>query len=250
MDADHTPQPDIAEGVLDTCTLMKMGEAVQQAMIDTLKLMEGGVVLPSNELVSDAQPSLAAYETPLLNTVEAASVEAHVHTETLPHTAASVEPPVHIEINMQTTTPLATPRANAQIILQTDTPMRGGTHTINLDDPNHIGDNVSVEEFLDSIQAPIQQPILAINQQTNIDQDDEEPLEPTTAQRKSIRLAKKAEQNASKDTIQMAQQLLVKKLGDLAGENSDEEEPEFEPDFDFYAQHFQRPLELHQMKAI
>jgi hypothetical protein len=36
----------------------------------------------------------------------------------------------------------------------------------------------------------------------------------------------------------------------LAGENSDEEEPEFEPVFDFYAQHFQRPLELHQMKAI
>lgn len=112
------------------------------------------------------------------------------------------------------------------------------THTINLDDPDHIGDNVSVDEFLDSIQAPIQQPILAINQQTNTDQDDEEPLEPITAQRKSIRLAKKAEQNAGKDTIQMAQQLLVKKLGDLAGENSDEEEPEFEPVFDFYAKHF------------
>lgn len=105
-----------------------MGEAVQQEMIDTLKLMEGGVVLPSNELVSDAQPSLAAYETPLSNTVEAASVEAPVHTETLQHTAASVEPPVHTEINMQTTTPLATPRANAQNILQIDTPMRGDTH--------------------------------------------------------------------------------------------------------------------------
>lgn len=67
-----------------------------------------------------------------------------------------------------------------------------------------------------------------------------------SAQRRSIILAKKAELNVGKDSTQIAHDLLVKKLGELAGEIPDDEEP----DFDFYAQHFQRPLELSKMEAI
>jgi hypothetical protein len=44
----------------------------------------------------------------------------------------------------------------------------------------------------------------------------------------------------------VAQDLLFKKLGDLAGENPREEGA----DFDFYAQHFQRPLDQTKMEAI
>jgi hypothetical protein len=44
----------------------------------------------------------------------------------------------------------------------------------------------------------------------------------------------------------VAQDLLVKKLGDLAGE----EPASDKPDFDFYAQHFQRPINKDKMEAI
>jgi anti-sigma28 factor (negative regulator of flagellin synthesis) len=41
---------------------------------------------------------------------------------------------------------------------------------------------------------------------------------------------------------------LIKKLGDLAGEEPAADEQE--PDFDFYAQHFRRPIEKNKMEAI
>jgi hypothetical protein len=55
---------------------------------------------------------------------------------------------------------------------------------------------------------------------------------------------KKAIAHSRKGAIEIAQDLLVKKLGDLAGKNSTPD------DFDIYAQHFARPLEKTTMEAI
>lgn len=71
-----------------------------------------------------------------------------------------------------------------------------------------------------------------------------------STQRKSTRLAQKAAINAGKDTIQIAQDLLVKKLGDLSGEEIEQEGKDLETDFDFYAQHFERPVKQITMEAI
>jgi hypothetical protein len=70
----------------------------------------------------------------------------------------------------------------------------------------------------------------------------------SSIQRKSTRLAKKAAVNIGKGTIQIAQELLVKKLGDLAGEEDTQNTTD--ADFDFYAQHFEMPLEKNKMEAI
>jgi hypothetical protein len=109
----------------------------------------------------------------------------------------------------------------------------------------------TVEAFLDSITIPLQQPLiqeashtpLAVisNNRRGHNRDPE-----TSTQRKSTRLAKKAELNVGKDSVQVAQDLLIKKLGDLAGEEANY----YEPDFDFYAQHFERPMEKNKMEAI
>lgn len=108
--------------------------------------------------------------------------------------------------------------------------------------------NMTVDDFLQSIETPIQQLIIGDTPNLMATREEEEPGDPsyTSTQRQSIRLAKKAELNAGKDSTQIAHDLLVKKLGELAGEESSEEEH----DFDFFAQHFQRPLKLCKMQAI
>jgi hypothetical protein len=68
----------------------------------------------------------------------------------------------------------------------------------------------------------------------------------TSTKRKSTRLRKKAELNEGRDTIQVAQDLLIKKLGDLAGEEINQDEA----DFDFFARHFERPIDKTKMEAI
>jgi hypothetical protein len=67
-----------------------------------------------------------------------------------------------------------------------------------------------------------------------------------TPQRKSIRLAKKYETTQGKGAIQVAEELLVKKLGDLSPPRTQEEAVQFE----FYAQHFERPLTKVKMDAL
>jgi hypothetical protein len=59
-------------------------------------------------------------------------------------------------------------------------------------------------------------------------------------------LQKKAELNVGKDTTQVAQDLLIRKLGDLSGEEINHAET----DFDFYAQHFERPIDKSKMEAV
>lgn len=111
-----------------------------------------------------------------------------------------------------------------------------------------LAQDTDIETFQDSLAAPIQQPLLhtPIAQTMLISNTTVHHSPPQiSTQRKSIRLAKKAEINIGKDTIQIAQGPLVKKLRDLSGEVTDQEET----DFDVYAQHFERPIEKNKMEA-
>jgi len=68
-----------------------------------------------------------------------------------------------------------------------------------------------------------------------------------------MRLAQKAVANSGKGAIEIAQDLLVRKLGDLGGTDNavSNKDPITEDFFDYYAQHFARPiLEKTTMGAI
>jgi len=67
-----------------------------------------------------------------------------------------------------------------------------------------------------------------------------------TPQRKSIRLAEKSKTTQGKGAIQVAEELLVKKLGDLSPLATKEEADQFE----FFAQHLERPLTKAKMDAL
>jgi hypothetical protein len=67
-----------------------------------------------------------------------------------------------------------------------------------------------------------------------------------TPQCKSNRLAKKAKTTEGKGAIQVVEELLVKKLGDLSPPTTQEEADQFE----FYAQHFEHPLTKEKMDAL
>jgi hypothetical protein len=109
----------------------------------------------------------------------------------------------------------------------------------------------SIDEFLESISIPIQQPLVQDVPQSpqvvnsNIGRKNQREAELST-QRKSTRLAKKAELNVGKDAMQVAQDLLIRKLGELAGDETNTDEL----NYDFYAQHFERPIEQSKMEAI
>jgi hypothetical protein len=105
----------------------------------------------------------------------------------------------------------------------------------------------TVDDFLESLAIPLQQPLIQEGFHTPHPQAENCHSPPqTSTQRKSTRLAKKAELNIGKDTIQVAQDLLIKKLGDLVGEKTNQDEA----NFDFYAQHFERPIDKTKMEAI
>jgi len=111
----------------------------------------------------------------------------------------------------------------------------------------------SVDEFLESISLPLQQPLIQEGFQTphaqvvnTANRWGSQWHPQNSTQRKSTRLAKKAELNVGKDTIQVAQDLLIRKLGDLSREEINQDKT----DFDFYAQHFERPIDESKMEAI
>jgi hypothetical protein len=121
--------------------------------------------------------------------------------------------------------------------------------------PNNIDSQLSssIDNFLESISLPIMQPLLDRGPTTPMTQsiratDISTHINPTpsTSKRQSSRLAQKAATNLGKDAIQIAQELLVKKLGDLSGE----EQQHNTDDFEFYARHFERPLDKSKMEAI
>lgn len=107
-----------------------------------------------------------------------------------------------------------------------------------------------IDEFLGSILTPVPKPLLALDfQQTDPSQCASLPQ--STVKWHSMRLAQKAVANSGKGVIEIAQDLLVRKLGDLGGtDNAVSNKDPITEDFDFYAQHFARPMEKITMGAI
>jgi hypothetical protein len=115
---------------------------------------------------------------------------------------------------------------------------------------NQTEDNIadiqppSIDTFIESISRPLAQPIIEMNNM--ILPNPQATPQSFPSKRKSTRLARKVANNVGKDAIQIARELLVKKLGDLSGE---EKEP-VSDEFEFYAQHFARPMEKNTIEAI
>jgi hypothetical protein len=107
-----------------------------------------------------------------------------------------------------------------------------------------------MEAFLQSVARPVPTPLLQLQQTPRSTQEDFHNSLACSSQRKSTRLANKAAANPGKDMMQLAQDLQIRKLGDLATESEPEPEHEPEPDFEFYARHFVRPLEMPKMEAL
>jgi hypothetical protein len=105
---------------------------------------------------------------------------------------------------------------------------------------NQTEDNIadiqppSIDTFIESISRPLAQPIIEMNNM--ILPNPQATPQSFPSKRKSTRLARKVANNVGKDAIQIARELLVKKLGDLSGE---EKEP-VSDEFKFYAQHFRK----------
>jgi hypothetical protein len=120
---------------------------------------------------------------------------------------------------------------------------------------NHLSTNTTenqqpIDVFISSISRPISQPLLDVGTVTPMQQHNptnlHASLTPSTSKRQSTRLAQKATVNSGKDAIQIAQDLLVKKLGELSGMDKQSSSD----DFELYAQHFVRPIEKTKMEAI
>jgi hypothetical protein len=121
--------------------------------------------------------------------------------------------------------------------------------------PNNSSDGCQpspIDTFIDSISRPLPQPLLEEYTTTPMAHQIPNSLHavppPSSGQRQSTRLAKKATSNLGKGAIQIAQELLIKKLGDLSGIAKEPTNGDFE--FEFYAQHFERPMEKNTMEAI
>jgi len=83
-----------------------------------------------------------------------------------------------------------------------------------------------------------------INNQTN-------QISNSSTQRHNIRLAQKSTANVGKTSIELAQELLVKKLGALGRPaHSDNHVNSLPGRIDLYAQHFSRPMDKTTMGAI
>lgn len=106
-----------------------------------------------------------------------------------------------------------------------------------------------LDVFLNSISTSISQPLLTPKpQQTWFNQRSSPPL--STNKRQSSRLAQKAIANSGKGSMEIAHDLLVKKLGNLAGIDNTSIVKHPCDDFDLYVQHFARPVEKTTMDAI
>jgi hypothetical protein len=104
-----------------------------------------------------------------------------------------------------------------------------------------------VDVFLQSISNPADQPLLPEPQPVdNVIPNDEEHIPPTDTQRKSTRLAKKAQTRVGKHTMEIAQELLTKKLGHLSQSTPSSSKINFES----FSQHLDNPLNMTEMEAI
>jgi hypothetical protein len=118
------------------------------------------------------------------------------------------------------------------------------------EDPTLHTQTTKIEEFLSAISKPVPPPLLTTRpQRTNAEFLLDVAQGPN--KRQSTRLAKKAMANSGKGTVQIAHDLLVRKLGDLGGTgNNASRKISPSDEFEFHAQHFARPLEQFTMEAI
>ena len=129
-------------------------------------------------------------------------------------------------------------------------------------DPAAIAKEITIDGFFASISKFVPAPLIP---QLPVPVPEEEPndheMENTsvtsqtppaprpsffTPQRKSIRLAEKSKTTQGKGAIQVAEELLIKKLGDLSPLATQEEADQF----DFFAQHLEHPLTKAKMDAL
>jgi hypothetical protein len=105
-----------------------------------------------------------------------------------------------------------------------------------------------LQRFIDFVSGPASAPIL--HTPPNVNQQTDPPIQPArtpnTQQRKSLRLADKAKANVGLGSIQLAQQLLVKKLGDLVPGSSQKSDDTFES----LVQRLPRPFDKATMEAL
>ena len=102
--------------------------------------------------------------------------------------------------------------------------------------------------FIDFISCTPPAPILNSPPATNPIPRPETFAEPQTTQRKSTRLANKAKLHPGKDSVQLAQKVLINKLGELSP--GVKEQASSNTDFNKLAQHLPQPLTSAKMEAI
>jgi hypothetical protein len=104
-----------------------------------------------------------------------------------------------------------------------------------------------VDVFLQSISNPPDQPLLP-NPALPTDLNIEDDLDVNDTQRRSTRLANKMQARVGKDTMQLAQELLCKKLGELPVSPSCNEPNE--PTVATFSQHLDNPINKITMDAL
>lgn len=134
-----------------------------------------------------------------------------------------------------------------------------GNSVSNDDTVTNVGKDV--DAFLDSILLSTPTPIFSTPPRLDLLADNHNPqvvvqletlasnalsLNSAPTQRKSTRLAKKACSSIGKNPIKVAQDLLIKKLGAL----TPTKDASTSNRFDFFAQHFEKPISKGKMEAI
>lgn len=105
-----------------------------------------------------------------------------------------------------------------------------------------------IDVFLQAISKPMDQPLLPEPQPAVIVDipNAENHIALVDIQRKSTRQAKKVQSRVRKDALQIAQDLLTKKLGDLSHSTP----PSSKANFESFSQHLDHPLNKTKMEAL
>lgn len=211
------------------------------------------VIAPDNSHVQSSQHEHHALVHTVVGDTIAQDTQQILHTHE--------QDPVQVDTvpinNMVQITTLQMPTSDQTHVVLSETVelVEQGAPTASQQMTNHLHTHPTspIDSFLESISLPIMQPLLEGGAPTPLthstrEDDANRHINPTpgSSKRHGSRLAQKAASNVGKDAIQVAHDLLVKKLGDLSGE-----EQQQNPDvFEFYAQHFERPIDKSKMEAI
>lgn len=106
-----------------------------------------------------------------------------------------------------------------------------------------------MESFINSIAQPLEQPLLPNPVQDNIQVEGGEFEHLEATERRSTRLADKAKSRVGKDTMQIAQDLLMKKFGELDAQQDEGSESNCGICENF-SQHLPKPLTKPAMEVI